>query len=45
MNGLSAKEASTLKDLQEKWATRTATPRQVERCMELEQKARAVKKP
>lgn len=38
---MTAKEHSTLKSLQSKWAQRTATPREVERCMELEQKARA----
>lgn len=43
MSGLTAKEASTLKDLQHKWATQTATPRQVERCMDLEQKSRAAR--
>lgn len=38
---MTAKEQSTLKNLQSKWAQLTATPREVERCMELEQKARA----
>lgn len=38
---MTAKEQSTLKSLQSKWAQRTATSREVERCMELEQKARA----
>ena len=37
---MTAKEQSTLKQLQSKWAQHTATPREVERCMELEQKAR-----
>jgi hypothetical protein len=37
---MTAKEQSTLKRLQSKWAQRTATPREVKRCMELEQKAR-----
>ncbi|WP_324747338.1 MULTISPECIES: hypothetical protein [Pseudomonas] len=38
---MTAKEQNTLKSLQSKWAERTATPREVKRCMELEQKARA----
>jgi hypothetical protein len=38
---MTAKEQSTLKRLQGKWAMRTATSREMARCMELEQKARA----
>lgn len=38
---MTAQEQSTLKRLQTKWAMRTATGREVARCMELEQKARA----
>lgn len=38
---MTAKEQSMLNRLQAKWAQRIATPREVERCMELEQKARA----
>lgn len=37
---MTAKEQSQLKSLQ--WAQRTATSREVERCMELELKARSV---
>lgn len=39
---MTAKEQSMLKRLQVKWAMRTATSREMVRCMELEQKARAV---
>ena len=41
---MTPKEEATLKRLQSKWAERTATPREVERCMELEQKARAAER-
>lgn len=38
---MKAEEQITLKRLQSKWAQRTATPREIQRCMELESKARA----